>query len=288
MKYSKLLHLTSALLVVSSLAGQEGQQQSEVGVQQPVESSNGITGTAGYEVQYMYRDNPFYLDDAPTETAKSRMMVHTFFGAVSLPDSKRAPITTNNTIGVMKQLNRYQESQLEGFDYDTFSVFYKGDLDQIGSWKPSVGIAYATVDIVEADLNAFDGFFPYVSISKPYNDILATLKTSYSFTEVKGGTATDTDRLNAWTTGLSLAHNSEINNRMGFNSKASLDYALYNEGKNSGRDDLTFGAGTSLYYIINKHLKGDLFVEYTKRGSSMNYDYTNWDAGIKFNAALGF
>ena len=33
----------------------------------------------------------------------------------------------------MKQLNRYQESQLEGFDYDTFSVFYKGDLDRFGN-----------------------------------------------------------------------------------------------------------------------------------------------------------
>lgn len=285
---TQLFTLGCIFQLVSTAIAQDAQQQSEVGIQQPVESQIGISTSAGYEVQYLYRDNPFYLDNAPTETARSRAMIHTFYGAVKLPDSKATSVVTNNTIGVMQQLFRYQESQLEDFDYDTFSAFYKGDLAPLGTWNPSVGIAYASIEITEANLDAFDGFFPYLSFSKQYEAILATIKTSYAFTDVKGGLSTDTDRLNSWTTGISLGHTKVLNDRMGFNSKVSLDYAYFNEGSNSGRDDLTFAAGTSLYYVINKYLKSDLYVDYTKRGSNMNYDYTNWDAGIKFNALLGF
>jgi hypothetical protein len=262
--------------------------QSEVGVQQPVESSQGLSGAAGYEVQYLYRDNPFYLDDAPTQTARSRVMIHTFYGAVTIPESTRINLTSKNTVGVMKQLVRYQESMLENFDYETLSVFYKGELASVGDWKPSIGVAYAEVEITEANLDAFDGSFPFISASKNYGKYVATIKTSYSFTEVKGGTSSDKDRLNAWTTGVTLSQHNRLNNRMGFNSNASLSYAYFNEGTNSGRDDITFEAGTSLYYNISKYLKGDLFVDYIKRGSNMNYDYTNWDAGLKINAALAF
>ncbi|MBT5381077.1 MAG: hypothetical protein HOK49_03495 [Opitutae bacterium] len=266
-------------------------EQAEIGVQQAVESSTGPQVSAGYEFQYIGRTNPFYLDESPTKEAQSRIMVHTFYGAVELNDINLSNRITRNVVGVMHQSVQYQESALSGFDYESQSVFYKGDLQPIGDWNPSIGLGYSRIEISEANLEAFDGVSPFISASKNYGDYMATIKTSYGFTDIKGGSSSDADRLNSWTTSARIDHLYGLSDRMGLKSALNLAYSYYNEGSNSGRGDVLFGAGTSLYYTINKYLRADLFADYTRRSSNgvtVDYGFNNWDAGLKLNAAYSF
>ena len=265
--------------------------QAEIGVQQAVESSKGPQVSAGYEFQYIGRTNPFYIDNPVGKAAKSKVMLHTFYGAVELNDTDLTKRVTRNVIGVMHQSVRYQESALTGFDYESQSIFYKGDLQAIGDWNPSFGLGYSRIEISEVNVEAFDGVSPFLSASKNYGDYLATVKTAYGFTDIKGGSSSDADRLNSWTTSARIDHLYGINTRMGLKSALNLSYSYFNEGSNSGRGDVLFGAGTSLYYTINKYLRADLFADYTRRSSNgvtVDYGFNNWDAGLKLNAAYSF
>lgn len=293
---SKTTKLLAALLSLGLVNFTNAQQeaaaeQAEIGVQQAVESSTGPQVSAGYEFQYIGRTNPFYIDNPVGDAAKSKVMLHTFYGAVELNDADLSKRVTRSVIGVMHQSVHYQEDELSGFDYESQSVFYKGDLQQIGDWNPSFGLGYSRIEISEVNVEAFDGVSPFLSASKNYGDYLATVKTSYGFTDIKGGSSSDADRLNSWTTSARIDHLYGLNTRMGLKSALNLSYSYFNEGSNNGRGDVLFGAGTSLYYTINKYLRADLFADYTRRSSNgvtVDYGFNNWDAGLKLNAAYSF
>ena len=289
--------LLAALLATSPLAAQDATEDggaSEIGLQQVVETHTGPSASAGYQFQFIYRDNPFYVDAPPADAAESRVMLHTFMGTVSLNDGDSGNFLTDNSFGVMHQLVRYEEDILESFDYDTTSAFWKANINrQIGNWQPSMGVGYTRIEISEQNVDVFDGFFPYLALTKFYPDgdnssYIATLKTSYGFTDIKG-TTLNTDRLDAWTTTASIGHNYSFNSQVGLKSNVHADYAYYGQSSNSGREDFLLGAGTSLYYVINKYLVADLFADYTERFSNEDlYEYDNWDAGIKISTMLQF
>jgi hypothetical protein len=267
---------------------------SEIGLQQVVETHDGLSASAGYQFQFVYRDNPFYVDAPPTDAAKSRIMVHTFMGAVSLNDADSNNFFTDNTFGVLYQQVRYQEDLLKGFDYDTTSAFYKANINkQLGEWQPSIGIGYTKIKIDPVSIDVFDGFFPYLALTKIYpeennSQFIAALKTSYGLTDIKG-TSTDENRLDSWTTTATVGQHYSINSQIGLKSNCHADYSYYGEGSNSGRGDFLIGAGTSLYYMINKYLVADVFADYSKRFSNEDiYEYDNWDAGVKIGAMIQF
>jgi hypothetical protein len=289
--------LFAALLAASPLAAQDAtntEEASEIGLQQVVETHDGPSVSAGYQFQFIYRDNPFYVDAPPADAAKSRVMLHTFLGSVSLNDSDSGNILVDNTFGIMHQLVRYEEDILERFDYDTTSAFYKANIDRmVGSWQPSIGVGYTRIEITEQNVDVFDGFFPYLALTKFYPDgdnsqYVATLKTSYGFTDVKG-TSLNTDRLDAWTTSATVGHTYTFNSQLGLKSDVHADYSHYGQSSNSGRNDFILGAGTSLYYQINKYLVADIFADYSRRYSNEDiYEYDNWDAGVKIGSMFQF
>jgi hypothetical protein len=60
--------LFAALLAASPLAAQDAtntEEASEIGLQQVVETHDGPSVSAGYQFQFIYRDNPFYVDAPP-------------------------------------------------------------------------------------------------------------------------------------------------------------------------------------------------------------------------------
>jgi len=267
---------------------------SEIGLQQVVETHDQPTVSAGYQFQYIGRSNPFYVDAPPTDAAESKVMLHTFMGSVSLNDEDSDKFLTGNELGVMYQQVRYQEDLLESFDYNTMSIFYKADINkEIGEWTPSLGIGYTRIEIDEQSIDAFDGFFPYLSLSKIYPDgdnsnYIATLKTSYGFTDVKG-TSINTGRLDSWTTTAIIGHTYTFTDNIGLRSNCHADYSYYGTDSNSGRSDFVLGAGTSLYYLINKYIVADLFADYSRRFSNEDiYEYDNWDGGIKISSLISF
>ena len=272
----------------------ETEGASEIGLQQVIETHDRPTVSAGYQFQYIGRTNPFFVDAPPTNAAESKVMLHTFMGSVSLNDEDSGRFLKDNKLGVIYQEVRYQEDVLESFDYDTLSAFWNAEIDRdIGTWTPSMGVGYTRIEIVEGNIDAFDGFFPYLALTKFYPDgdnssYIATLKTSYGFTDVKG-TNIDTDRLDSWTTRAMLGHNYLFRDDLGLRSNAYLEYSYFGNGSNSGRDDYTASAGTSLYYVINKYIVADLFAEYTQRFSSDDiFEYDNWDGGIKISSMFQF
>lgn len=285
--------LLASFLAAATLANAQPAPdgQSEIGVQQAVQTDDSTyAGAAGYEFQYIGRSNPFYVDNPVGDAAKSRVMVNTFFGTVSLPEVANAGPLQNSSVGVVHQTFRYQEDLLTVFDYDVTSAYYKTDIDAtLRGWKPSFTLAYSRIEIAEENLEAFDGFVPSFSLAKKIGGYLATIKTAYGITDIKGGAAEDADRLNAWNTGLTLHHHHAFGDRIGLASKANLTYSYYTEGTNDGRDDFLTSAGTSLYYALNKYVRADLFADYSRRTSSNDlYKFNNWDGGLRVRTMLQF
>ena len=271
----------------------------DLGIQQVVEiKEKHFGGSAGYRFQILGRSNPFYIEGPVGDAAKAPVMLNTLYVLGEVGNYSMGPGVAKHSAGIFFSRTSYLKELLEVFNHDTQTLFLDNTFLRPGNLAFSAGIRGTRLVNADDGVTEYTGWSPNISIGKLFHPgrsqhLWVRWRNNLTYSNIQGiaGTDLSEDRLNHWSTGLGLTHGWAFARAWSMESHGGLDVSRYSKGTNQDRADTLLSLGTALRWKFWRYLSVAGFVDYTHRSSSgttIDYDFNNWDGGLRFNTGISF
>ena len=269
----------------------------DLGLQQVVEvGQKHFRGSAGYRFEVLGRTNPFYIDGPVGKATKAPVMTNTVYAIGEAGNYPLGMGVMKHTAGVVYGRTSYLRELLEVFNHDTRTLFLDNTYLLPGNW--SLGLGVRGMQLINADdgVTDYEGWSPSVSAGRLFRiggrqHLRVRWSHRWTRSSIQGipGTNLTEDRLDHWSTGLSLDHGWQISESWSLRSHGRVNHSRYANGANQDRNDTLLDLGSGLQWEFLKYFSTTAFVDYSNRLSSQDRSaFTNWDGGLRLHGSIRF
>lgn len=261
-------------------------EASDAGAQRPIFlKTEKISGFAGLDSRYFYRDNPFQasdkFNDAETAIWTNTAYVGASFEAIEIDDAVITPY-----IGASYTKTEYLESGLDGFNFNSTSAYAMLTAQHSNGWTYRAGVSYAMDSSEVSNEETYSEFYPYIGAMKTHS-VYESIVGIFDITAGKHFSKSDDffstsdsplDNFDATISyGLQYVYQNFI-----ISPRYALTYKTFSDGSNDGREDLIHLLSLKVDYPINDNLNVGVFGSFSKRDTDGIYstDYESMDGGV--------
>jgi hypothetical protein len=244
-------------------------EASDAGAQRPIFlKTEKISGFAGLDSRYFYRDNPFQasdkFNDAETAIWTNTAYVGANFEAIEIDDAVITPY-----IGASYTKTEYLESGLDGFNFNSTSAYAMLTAQHSNGWTYRAGVSYAMDSSEVSNEETYSEFYPYIGAMKTHS-VYESIVGIFDITAGKHFSKSDDffstsdsplDNFDATISyGLQYVYQNFI-----ISPRYALTYKTFSDGSNDGREDLIHLLSLKVDYPINENLNVGVFGSFNNK-----------------------